>query len=351
MAFKDYSQGFENELTSGPDGSSELKSEKTISLYPGSKTPQGELGGDKIVWIRDGAKLVFEGRYPDDFEAKIYADTLTLDREILIQDKSGTIALLTDIDEALANATVSYTNTTPMPTSLGGFPAGTTFDNVDIEQMFTGLLYPYQYPSFSTFSISGQSTTLEVGDSIPIGDVTFVWSTTNSTNITADSLTITDVTDGTTLRVAIENDGIETILFTSPITKTTQSTNQWQIQAQNTQGSSFTRNYYVNWKWRTFYGTSVSSTLDESGVESLVSTALESNFSGNKTFAAGGYKYFAYPTSFGLKTTFKDVATGFGVAMEPATTLSITNSFGATTNYYVHRTTNTIVGAITIGVS
>ena len=65
----------------------------------------------------------------------------------------------------------------------------------------------------------------------------------------------------------------------------------------------------------------------------------------------GDYKYMAYPTIFGQKTSFFDQATGFSVAMEAPTTISITNSFGITTDYYVHRTTNTIVGAITIGVS
>ena len=61
MAFKDYSKGIENLLTSSLDGSAEIRSEKTISLYPGSDSPQGDLGGDKIVWIRDGAKLVLKG--------------------------------------------------------------------------------------------------------------------------------------------------------------------------------------------------------------------------------------------------------------------------------------------------
>jgi hypothetical protein len=362
VAFKDYSKGFENELTSGPDGSSELRSEKTISLYPGSNSAPDQFGGDKIVWIRDGAKLVFEGRYPDDFEAKLYADVLTEDREIVFQDASGTIALIDDVDnslldaknytdQALANATVSYTNSTPMPESLGGYAVGTTFNNVSIENILTGLLYPYQEPAFSSFYIDGQTTILEVGDSIPAGNATFKWTTTNPTNVSPNMITISDSTAGVLLLQDLENDGSETIALPSSITKTSPASNTWTILTENTQNQNFSRNFSVLWRWRTYYGTSQSPTLDENGVKGLINSTLENNFSGNKTFAANDYKYIAYPTSFGLKTSFKDTATGFGVAMEPAITLSITNQFGSETTYYVHRTTNTIVGAITIGVS
>lgn len=347
LAFKDYSKGIENLLTSSLDGSAEIRSEKTISLYPGSDSPQGDLGGDKIVWIRDGAKLVFEGRYPDDYEAKLYADTLTDDREILLQDKSGTIALLSDLE----NIDLTYTNLTPMPESVGGLEIGSTFDSVSFEDMFTSILYPYQYPSFSIFTINGQNTILEVGDSVNSGDITFSWNITNDYNVQENSIVIYDVTGNSTLAGGLDNDGIEIINIASPIIKTSNVSNVWRIVATNSKSQTFERNYYVNWRWRTYYGTSSQTSLDEAGVKNLTSDQLENTFIGNKIFAPGDYKYMAYPTQFGQKSSFFDQATGFVVAMETPYTVTVTNDYGISTDYYVHRTTNTIVGAITIGVS
>ena len=91
--------------------------------------------------------------------------------------------------------------------------------------------------------------------------------------------------------------------------------------------------------------------LTETDVEALRVGTLAANVSGNYSFNAGEYKWICYPTSFGLKTTFKDASTNFDVAMQPALTKSITNSQGVSTNYYCHRTVNKLGGSITIAIS
>lgn len=72
----------------------EIRSPGGISFYPDSDNsdpvPQG---GEKIVWLRDGAKLVFEGTVPDDYEVKLQATDITDDRDIILPDESGTLAL------------------------------------------------------------------------------------------------------------------------------------------------------------------------------------------------------------------------------------------------------------------
>jgi hypothetical protein len=254
-------------------------------------------------------------------------------------------------DLVLAGSGLTYSNAEPTPSAFGGVPAGTTFDQVSYTDMFTALLYPYQEPSFTYFSISGVSTTLEVGEVISAGDYTFNWGTTNPTNINTNSITIRDVTANEVLGFALDDDGVEVLTLPTDVTKTSATSNSWNITATNTQSTTFSRNFSVNWRWMVYHGTSADAVLDELGVKSLINSSLSSNFTGNKTFAANDYKWMAYPTAMGLKTNFFDQATGFGVAMEPAYTLSVTNDYGVTTDYYVHRTTYTIVGAITIGVS
>ena len=247
--------------------------------------------------------------------------------------------------------TFTYSNTTPMPEEVGGYEVGDTFTNATLQQLFTNLLYPYQYPTVTSFSISGQATTLEVGDSVAGGSRTFAWNISNNTNITVNSVTVEDVTNGTVYGSTYASDGSESIDIGDAIIKTSAQSNTWKLSAQNTKGQTISKNYSVNWRWRTYYGTSDQESLSEAQVKALVSSSLDSNFTGNKPVAGNNYKYFVYPTAFGLKNNFQDVISGFAIAMNPATTITITNSFGISTEYYVHRTTNPIVGALTVSVS
>lgn len=256
-----------------------------------------------------------------------------------------------------------YTNAIATPVTVGGIPAGSTFSSQSMTQMWNALLYPYQSPAFSFFSISGQSTTVEVGTTIS-GSKTFVWSTSNSGNVQTNSVVVKDNTNTVTLASGLVNDGTESIILPTPIQKTSQGSHQWGIQATNTNLSTFSSTFTVSWLWRLYYGTSTNSTLNESDIEGLVNSTLTSSFSGTFSYAAGGYKYLCFPTSFGSPSLFKDTATNLNVAM--ATNLddavffansanglyyglvSITNANGSTTNYRVYRSKNILGGSISI---
>jgi hypothetical protein len=259
--------------------------------------------------------------------------------------------LETQVSSSIQDSTFLYSNTNPMPEEVGGYEIGDTFTDATLEQLFTNLLYPYQYPAVSSFQISGQTTTLEVGEEIPSGNKNFAWNFTNSTNIATNSVSVRDVTANTVLVSGLSNDGDEVIDIGGVIKKTSAQTHTWSVSAQNTKGQNISRNFNVNWRWRTYHGTSAQETLTETEVKQLVSNSLDSNYTGNKSVAAGGFKYFAYPTVFGLRSTFKDTISGFAVAMNPAITISITNDFGVTQDYYLHRTTNPIVGSLVVAVS
>lgn len=245
---------------------------------------------------------------------------------------------------------ISYTNATPMPDDVGGYESGTTFTDQDLTQMFNGLLYPYQYPTFSSFSISGQASPIEVGTEIT-GAQTFIWGTTNPTNIQANSINIYDITGSSTLFTGLANDGSEPYNFTPPIVYTSQATNQWRIEGTNTKLQTFIRNFNVNWWWRIYWGTSPNTSLTEAQIEALANNRLDTNVPGNYSFAAGDYKYFAWPSLFVQPASFKDQATSLDVPMESPDIVSVTNVNGITTNYSVYRTTNIIGSSITIVVA
>jgi hypothetical protein len=243
------------------------------------------------------------------------------------------------------------TNPTPTPTTIGGIVAGTTFNSLPVETVLQNLLYPYQVPAFTSFGISGQATPLEVGASVVGGVRSFAWTTSNSTNIGANTISIIDVTNSNAILTSnAANTGSASLTLTA-VTKIIATTHQWKIQATNTQSNTLSSTYTVTWQWRRFYGESVNVTLTALDVQALRISALSSTFAGTYPFSAGGYKYIAYPTTFGTATSFKDQSTNLDVPFQPIQIISITNANGIATNYNVHRTTNILGSAINIVVA
>ena len=253
------------------------------------------------------------------------------------------------VDGDIGGSHFGYTNAEATPTTVGGIEAGSTFANVPMDQMWTSLLYAYQYPTFSSLAISGQSATIEVGASIA-SNRTFTWSTTNPTNIAPNSITIRDVTGATNIVTSLANTGSYASTYPA-ITNVAAASNVFSITGTNTKPTTFTRTYTVSWKFYLFYGESVTTPLTAGDIAWLRASSLASGFAGTYVFLAGGYKYICYPTSFGTATTFKDASNNLPVAMQAPYVVSVTNGFGVTANYNVHRTFNVLGGAITIIVS
>ena len=245
----------------------------------------------------------------------------------------------------------TYSNDTPTTVDIGGIESGTTFTDESMSEMWDSLLYPYQHPAFTAFEITGQAITLEVGDSTEANPV-FTWTTTNQPNVQVDSISIVDATTLETLASNQPDNGILAVTHAA-VTATTETSELYQIVGTNTDGETFSKDYRVYWKWKKYYGESSSATLDESGIESLRVGKLSSDYSGTYEFAydTGKYKYICYPSSLGSIVSFKDQRTGLDVPFETAYTVSVTNTFGVTTNYSVYRTTNKIGGAIDIVVT
>ena len=103
-----------------------------------------------------------------------------------VYSKEEVDALIDNIGE-IAQGT--YTNTDKVPVTLGGIVKDSTFNKVPMSDMWDKLLYPYQAPSFSSFTIDNKTTeTYEVGQTIPEVNRTFRWSIANKDNVLADSL-------------------------------------------------------------------------------------------------------------------------------------------------------------------
>jgi len=215
---------------------------------------------------------------------------------------------------------------------------------------------PYQVPSFTSFFITSQPTLIEAGDFIVGGPRTFTWTTNNSSNVTSDDITITDVDAATDLITGSSNDGTETIDIGGTIQLLAGDTQTYRITSSQLQGADISRVFTVVANWAVFSGNNSLTSLTEADVEALANKELRSNFIKTFNLSAGGYKWICYPTDFGTATSFTDTATNFPVAMEPFGGLnyeliSITNAFGQTIDYKCHRTLNQLGSNINIAVS
>ena len=209
----------------------------------------------------------------------------------------------------------TFINPNPMPISVGGFGAGTTFPIAKtMQEMWDGLLYPYQNPAFTSFNISGQSTLIEVGVALA-GLKTFLWGISNPANVQPNSVAIRDVNTNTLLASGLADDGSEivnigTIVNTSPISQ------NWRGEAINSLLNPFqSGNFNVSSIYPIFFGKVASGgagpginrplsnqALINSGTKSVISSTGTITINFGST--ADDYIWFAVPDTSPLKTVW-----------------------------------------------
>lgn len=202
------------------------------------------------------------------------------------------------------NESMKYTNELPTTGSLGGIETGETFDNVPLSEMLDKLLYPYLYPSFQSFSIQG-NVPLECGKSYG-GNKVFVWSILNPTNVKTGTITISELSEND-LIVGTLNDGTETINVPAGSKVVHGEYRQFYIEALNTKMESFEKETKVYFYSPIYYGVHNTSGLSVSNIQQMTKV-----ISYKQTFTLSFNPlnqrfYYAYPKSFGLLTSIKDV--------------------------------------------
>ena len=272
-----------------------------------------------------------------------------------------------------SGASSEYINPDPVTQTIGGISAGTTFpvksdgSGYTMQEMWDKLLYPYQFPTLSNLSISGQGPTVEVGYTISAGSYTFNWNKSNAGNIEPNSGVVNDVTDSVQLATGIDIKTLNSTSVTLPssIQKTTGNTvHKWTITGENTQGGAISPSIYtITWLWRRYVGNNTAATINESQIEALsVNSSLASSLSGSYVFPGGGYKYLCIPTSFPEPSSI--TSAGFPVAMAGTAEgyssgsgtykhqlVSVTNTYSQTIDYRVYRSLNQLNGSATFIVS
>jgi hypothetical protein len=295
------------------------------------------------------------------------------DRDIVAADIVGDDLVLTKQDGGTFSVPLSgitstdtFTNYTPMPVDVGGWVEGSTFSGKTMQEMWDGLLYPYQYPEFDSFVLSTWTASrYEIGTDIPTNQI-FTWNTDIPANVATNSIQISGY-ELTTL-TGLSDDSTENITFNNIVTRGSSDgpgSRTWTIQGTNTDvpSSTFSRNFSIRWDYIMYAGTNVSTSLTSGTTVSLSDfNSLKQGFTGTYNMSAGGYKYFCWADTYGDPTNFIDDLTSFNVAMYAGygntdgsgfsyDLVSVTNSEGETTNYRVYRSQNILGSTIDIRIT
>ena len=267
--------------------------------------------------------------------------------------------VMTDLNYLDMNGGGSYTGTATI--SVGGISAGTVFTAQALQAMFTALLSPYAAPGFTSFNISGVSAAVEVGLSFG-PSVTFNWSTSNSANVAANTINLTDVTLSTTIATGLANTGSSAQVLAGAVTRATAGTHVFGIAGTNSIAGTFSGTLTIGWFWTLYYGPSTNATLTGAQIFALASSNLASGYAGTYVETAAGYKYICLADAIGGQiNSVKDQSTGFNVPMATGTNtdgggfgynlVSVTNAQGIAGNVRTYRTLNNLGGAVTLVVT
>jgi len=275
---------------------------------------------------------------------------------------------LADATQVMANFNylltngATFINPSAVPTTVGGISAGSTFSTAQtMQQMWNALLYPYQAPGFTSFGITGVAGSVEVGYSFG-PSATFTWSTSNSGNVTANTIGLTDTTLSTTIATAQANSGSYAAALAGAVTSTVAGSHTFGISGTNSQAGTFNGSFTVSWFWRLYYGVQAASSLTAAQILALAANQLASSYGGTYSMGASGYKYLCLADAAGGQlNTVKDQSTGFNVPMNTGTftdgggfgyeKVSVTNAQSVTTLVRVYRTLNNLGGAVTLVVT
>lgn len=189
---------------------------------------------------------------------------------------------------------------TPTET-IGGVQAGVTYTG-NSEDLLRTMLVRYQVPSFTLFQVAGASSrTVEVGTPFAAGFKSFTWSTSNAANVAANSISIQDVTAGTTLATAEANDGTASA-STVAFTVTEGISRRYRISGVNSKGAAFSSDLTYTGRYMMFFGPSATP---------VTTSAQARLLPGNQLTSAGN--------QFTLNTG--NTATIFNILLPPGRTL------------------------------
>lgn len=251
----------------------------------------------------------------------------------------------------------AYTNSKPTLFDLGGLKKGSRFKNVDLRELFTKLLYGFEFPEFSSFSVSYNNTPIsnkvEVGYTLQAGEYVFDWLITNPELLEEQSITIEQ--DGAVLTEKLDNVPPVAIEL-EELKKDEPASVNFLISAFDTTGVSFTKSVTLSFLYRIYYGEYTEDITDwvldtnANPLSILRAKELVGNILGEYYFQGVGYKWFCYPESLGENYVFYEISSDVALVFDEVKKITITNEYGLSINYNCYRTLHEIHEEFVMGI-
>lgn len=253
------------------------------------------------------------------------------------------LVTLGQVTKLLGGASVTYTNTEPVPVGLGGIAKGVTFNNMSLQDVITMLLYPYQQPAITNFT-SNLKQQYKLGESTA-SNLVLTWNTSNQNNVKDDSI-VFYFNNKQLPKEKFPKQGSKAFTI-QPVVLNTQGSININMEMYDIKNKKFTKTITLTWLNGIYYGNNSKQTVTVD--EILAFNTIDANSIGRDyRYPGGGYKYIAFPATWNDPSQFVDPATNFDVPMVKQNNVTITNAFGVSQNYKVYRSVNVLNGDITI---
>lgn len=204
---------------------------------------------------------------------------------------SSNVTITKDDISGLDDATVFQSDVTFVLSggkSFGKYTNGQTaaWTGLTVIEALQDAAVEYINPAFSAFSISGQSTTVEVGTTLS-GSKTFTWTLAANSGVVS-TIDLYNNTTSSTLLAGTPNDGSQAQTITTVQLNSNGATQSWKGIGNNTSptGTVNSSNFVVTGRYYRFWGTAVSNPASSSDVRSLSSSAFHTGAS-SFTLATG----------------------------------------------------------------
>lgn len=319
------------------------KTNDVISTYTGSEADKTKIPD---IASLDALKALVDTDLGDKFNTSDIQDTITSASENPVASSTlyTEFAKKVDIAQGIANeGKILQVNDEGNlvlvdSSTLGGDAGAVTYTNDDyplldnVKKALDNLISKVYYvePNIDTFTMTPSTDTYEVGASV--AEVVFNW-TYNKDVVTQ---TLTDCT--------LADETVRTVTYSTPIT----ANKTFTLTASDGE-KSVTSSKSIAFKHYIYWGSSAapSGDYDSAFILALASKRFATNTKGSysATVGTGEYLYLAYPSSWGLVSSW--YIGGFETTTEDCGTLAFTNASGNTTTFRIVRSGRSGLGSIT----
>ena len=207
---------------------------------------------------------------------------------------------------------------------------------------------PYVPPVFTSFLITGQASTVEVGTLIGAGNRPFSWAITLNDGV-VPTVDIYDNTTATTLLAATPNDGSQSVAVPAVSLLFDGQTQSYKAIGNNTSpaGTFNSANFVITGRFLQFYGPTAAPSANSANVRALPSNRFATGTTFNMNTGILDIIFeICLPPSQTLVSVF-DATAGFFITVAFVASVIVVNDAGGNPhNYNVYRLTNAVPYAV-----